>query len=227
MEPIHPTLKLEFHCHTRYSKDSLNDLGRLINVCHRRQIDRLVITDHNTIRGALLAKKIDPELVIIGEEIMTTRGELLAAYVTEEVPAGLPPLEAVARLRAQGAFISVSHPFDVLRSGHWKMEDLLEIVHLVDAIEIFNARCMRVAFNARAHEFSLRNGLLGTIGSDAHSLVEVGRATQLLPVFHDTISLKEALQYSQPRACLSGPWVHLSSRYAVWRKNLEAARSSP
>jgi len=227
MELYSPTLKLEFHCHTRFSKDSLNDLHYLIKMCRRRHIDRLVITDHNTIQGALLAREIDPDRVIVGEEIMTTRGELLAAYVTEELPAGLPPLEAIARLRAQGAFISVSHPFDILRSGHWETEDLLEIAPLVDAIETFNARCMRVVFNARAREFARQHGLLGTVGSDAHSLVEVGQATQRLPLFFDAPSLKDALQHAQPRAFLSGPWVHLSSRYAVWRKSLEVPPSSP
>ena len=58
---------------------------------------------------------------------MTTRGELLAAFVTEEVPSGLSPQEAIQRLRSQGAFISVSHPFDVMRHGHWDLPDLLEI----------------------------------------------------------------------------------------------------
>jgi hypothetical protein len=34
----------------------------------------------------------------------------------EEVPPGLTPHEAIRRLRDQGAFISVSHPFDTTRS---------------------------------------------------------------------------------------------------------------
>jgi predicted metal-dependent phosphoesterase TrpH len=78
--------------------------------------------------------------VIVGEEILTTQGELLAAFVTEEIPARLSPLETIHRLRAQGAFISVSHPFD----GHrgWQLEALLEIAPLVDAVEVFNARCI-------------------------------------------------------------------------------------
>jgi predicted metal-dependent phosphoesterase TrpH len=221
-----PLLRLEFHCHTRYSKDSLTGLKALLSTCRKRKIDRLVITDHNTIQGALIAREMDPERVIIGEEIKTTRGELLAAYVRETIPAGLSPLETIHLLRQQEAFISVSHPFDVLRSGHWELEDLLEIIPYVDAIETFNARCMRATFNLTAIEFARQNNILGTVGSDAHSLIELGKATQLLPDFHDAASLKKALACSQPDVELSAPWVHFSSRYAVWRKNLESTFTS-
>ena len=80
---------VEFHCHTIYSKDSLTTPERLVKACRRKGIDRVVVTDHNTITGARAAQALDPELVIVGEEIKTTRGEILAAFVTEDVPAGL------------------------------------------------------------------------------------------------------------------------------------------
>jgi len=212
-------LRTEFHCHTRYSKDSLSSPQALLAAARRRGIERLIITDHNTIAGALACQALDPQRVIVGEEVMTTRGELLAAFVTQEIPAGLPPREAIARLRAQGAFISVSHPFDRLRSGHWRLPDLLDILPLVDAIETFNARCMWPGFNTQAQQFARRHQVPGTVGSDAHAPFEVGRATLLLPAFHDGPSLKAALRRAASgRLTLSMPWVHLVSRYAVWRK---------
>ncbi len=212
------TLRVEFHCHTRYSKDSLSTVPDLLATCRARGIDRVVITDHNSIAGALEAQRLDAERVIVGEEIMTQKGELLAAYVSEEIPKGLPPLEAIERLREQGAFISVSHPFDKLRSGHWAEEDLLEIAPLVDAIEIFNARCFPPGFNRQASAFAKEHHLFGTVGSDAHALYEVGRATMCLPSFQDAASLKSALTNVEYTMKLSGPWVRLSSRYAVLRK---------
>jgi predicted metal-dependent phosphoesterase TrpH len=127
---------VEFHCHTMASKDSLTKPKDLIATARRRGIDRLIITDHNTTAGAMIAKDLDPELVIVGEEIMTTKGEILAAYVAEEIPAGLSPQEVLKHLRDQGAFISVSHPFDSMRAGGWKESDLLEILPFVDAIEV-------------------------------------------------------------------------------------------
>ena len=79
-------IKLEFHCHTHASKDSLTRPADLVSAARRKGIDRVVVTDHNSIAGALEAQTIDPELIIVGEEIMTDRGEILAAFVQEEIP---------------------------------------------------------------------------------------------------------------------------------------------
>ena len=204
-------LRVEFHCHTIFSKDCLVRMEALLAVARRRGIDRLVITDHNRTGGALAAQALDPQRVIIGEEIMTEQGELLAAYVQEEIPRGLPAQEAIRRLRAQGAFISVSHPFDAQRNGAWALPDLLEIAPLVDAIETYNARCLNETPNLQAQAFAREHNLGGTAGSDAHTLHEVGRATLVLPDFSTPAELKLALPAARLEAQLSGWWVHFAS----------------
>ena len=213
-------LKVEFHCHTVFSKDSLTRPKTLVDVARRKGIDRLIVTDHNSIGGALEAKQIDPELVIVGEEIMTTHGELLAAFVREEIPSGLEPLEAIRRLRAQGAFISVSHPFDQVRNGHWELADLLEITPLVDAIETFNSRCMDMSPNLAAREFARQHNLAGTVGSDAHTVLELGRASLRLDEFSDADGLRRVIRSGEEKVRLSSPLIHLTSRYAVMIKKL-------
>ena len=220
-------LRVEFHCHTIYSADSLARPEAVLAACRQKGIDRVVITDHNTTAGALAAQKIDPERVIVGEEILTTEGELLAAYVKEEIPAGLDPIETIDRLRQQGAFISVSHPFDIHRKGHWKAEALNEILPLVDAIEIFNARCLLSEFNRNAAALANTHGLSGTAGSDAHAPLEIGQAVQILPAFSDANSLKTAFQQANYELRLSPAWYHLISRTAVFSKRLFPKRFSP
>ncbi len=211
-------LRVEFHCHTIYSKDSLTEPAKLVEVCREKGIDRVVVTDHNSIKGALVAQNLDPERVIVGEEIMTSRGEILASFVQEEIPAGLEPNEVVLRLRDQGAFISVSHPFDLQRDGHWELEDLLILAPMVDAIEVFNSRCMQARYNQESANFAVEHHLAGTVGSDAHAAFELGRATLLLPDFSDADGLRSVITASQAQTRLSSPLVHLTSRYAVWRK---------
>lgn len=213
-------VSVDFHSHTIFSNDSLTRPESLIATSRRRGLDRVVITDHNTIAGALAAHALDPELVIIGEEIMTTRGEILAAYVTEEIPPGLSPQETIKCLRSQCAFISVSHPFDSWRSGAWKLEYLLEIAPLVDAIEIFNARCMIPAGNQRASEFARQKHLPGTAGSDAHTAFELGAATLLLPQFADPDELRIVIREGKVQGRLSPFWVHFFSRYAHLHKKV-------
>src|SRR5215213_3241662 len=167
---------VEFHCHTIFSKDSLTRPENLVNTCRRKGIDRVIVTDHNAIAGARAAQAVDPERVIVGEEIMTTRGEILAAFVSEEIPKGLSPQETIRRLKDQGSFISVSHPFDRWRSGGWQKDDLLEILPHVDAIEIYNSRCMNPRFNREARAFAENHNVAGTVGSDAHAAFELGRS---------------------------------------------------
>jgi predicted metal-dependent phosphoesterase TrpH len=218
-------LSIDFHCHTFISKDSLTTPERLIAAAQRKRLDHIVVTDHNSIAGALAAYALNPERIIVGEEIMTTKGEILAAFVAEEIPRGLTPKETIQRLREQGAFISVSHPFDSWRNGAWKLEDLLEIVPLVDAIEIFNARCTAAADNQRASEFAQTHNLPGTAGSDAHAAFELGNARLVLPQFTDVDELRMVIPQGQVKGGLSPFWVHFASFYARWRKMVVAQES--
>ncbi len=210
----------EFHCHTIHSKDSLVRPVDLVTTCRRKGIERVIISDHNSIEGALEAQVIAPELVIVGEEIMTTQGEILAAFVKEEIPAGLTPQEAIKWLREQDAFISISHPFDHTRSGHWQEVDLLEILPLVDAIETFNARCLLPRMNRKAAEFAERHGIPSTVGSDAHTLWELGRATLMLPNFNSASELRAVIHQGVPNLRSTGIHARLASRYAVLSKKL-------
>ncbi len=211
-------INLEFHCHTHASKDSLTRPVDLVAAARRKRIDRVVVTDHNSIAGAREAQVIAPDLIIVGEEIMTTKGEILAAFVTEEIPAWLSPLETIARLKEQGAFISVSHPFDEWRSGGWKESDLLEILPLVDAIEVYNSRCMLPRFNRLAQDFATRHNIPGTVGSDAHAAFELGRSLLLVDQFEGPVGLRKVIRGAKTQVRWSPWWFHFVSRYASIKK---------
>ena len=216
-------LHVEFHCHTNASHDSLTTPRDLVNAARRAGLDRLIVTDHNTVSGARAAQILDPELVIVGEEIMTTHGELLAAFVTKEVPPHLSPAETIRRLKAQGAFISVSHPFDTLREGGWGEQDLLEILPQVDAIEVYNSRCMFPGFNRAARQFAEKHNIPGTVGSDAHAAFEVGRSILVLEQFAGPEEMRKVIRMGVPQVKWSPPWFHLTSRYASIRKKMKRA----
>ena len=212
--------RVEFHCHTNASNDSLTSPQDLVETCRTKGIDRVVVTDHNTIAGARAAQALDPELVIVGEEIMTTRGEILAAFVNEEIPKGLTPQETIRRLKNQGAFISVSHPFDRWRSGGWKEHDLLEIVPQVDAIEVYNSRCTFPWFNRQARQFAEKHNLAGTVGSDAHAAFELGRSLMMLKQFEGPKELRRVIRIGIPKVKWSPPWFRFVSRYAYTYKKV-------
>lgn len=217
-------LRLETHCHSDHSPDSFNKIEDLIRVAKQRKVTRLVISDHNRIDGAIKAKELEPDLIIVGEEILTTRGELLAFFVQEVVPPGLSPMKTIEILRDQNAFISVSHPFDRLRHG-WELSDLNTIMPFIDAIEVFNSRCFTKKINEEAADYAVKYNLAGTVGSDAHTLIEVGRAVLILPEFQDSISLKQVIGQAERKTHYSSPLVRLGSTYATWiRKIQKSAR---
>lgn len=213
-------INVELHCHTYQSSDSLMLPQQILQACDRRGIDRVAITDHNSIAGARETAALDPERVIIGEEILTTEGEILGYFVQEEIPKGLPPMEVVERLKAQGAVISIAHPFDLTRGCRWSMETLETLFPHLDALEVLNARCWNDQPNDKAADIVRNAGLHGTAGSDAHAPPEVGRAYLSLPAFSDADSFKEALAHARIIGRRSVPLVHLYSRYATWRKRL-------
>jgi predicted metal-dependent phosphoesterase TrpH len=211
-------IRVELHCHTYHSIDSLMLPGKILATLDRKRIDRVAITDHNTIAGALELYELAPHRIIPGEEVKTTAGELLAYFIREEVPKGLPPLEAIQALRQQGAFISVAHPFDRMRSNQWTLEQLEEIAPLIDAVEVFNSRTHTDEPNREAGMFAAQHQLPGTAGSDAHAYFEIGRTTITCPDFSDADTLRQALAAAEIHPGPSRPWVHLTSQFAMIQK---------
>ena len=219
-----PTWTVELHAHTAYSKDCLLKPERIPALCRKKGIDRVAVTDHNTVAAGLELARLYPMLVIPGIEVMTTQGELLAWYVQAEVPHGLPPIETIARLREQGAIIGFSHPFDRYRKGAWREEDLRAIVGQIDVIEVFNARCLHNKDNLKALAFAQKHGKLMTSGSDAHSPYEYGRAPMRMQAFrNDASGLRQALAGAERREKLSTPLVHLTTTWAKWLRRLGLA----
>ncbi len=158
--------------------------------------------------------------VIVGEEIQTNEGEILGYYMTEWIPPDLSPMETIQRLRDQGAVISIPHPFDPYRGSNWQAGTLQAIAPYVDAIEIFNARCLTYEPNQQAVVFAETHDLLATVGSDAHCRWELGRAILQLPDFWDAPSFKHALKSAQALTKLSPAFIHLVSRIAVLWKGI-------
>ena len=98
------------------------------------------------------------------------------------------------------------------------MDDLLEIISLVDAIEIFNARIMKSDANQLATRFAQEHHLPGTVGSDAHAAFELGVASLTVPQFSGPDELRKVIGQGKVQGRRSPFWVHFVSRYARFQK---------
>ena len=213
-------MRIDFHCHTHYSRDALIEFEPLLRRMDRRGIDRVVITDHNAVDGALEFRRRAPERFLVGEEIKTTNGELLAFFLTELVPPGLSLQETIVRVHDQGGFVGASHPLDRWRREAMGREALESIHEQLDFVEVFNARAISPGDNRLARELTARWGLPGTAGSDAHSALEVGRAYVEMGCFEGREVFLDCLAQGQIGGRLSSPLVHLASTYAKWLRRL-------
>ncbi len=207
-------IQAEFHCHSNYSPDSLMTIEEIIKTCRNKSIGKIAITDHGRNAGAFKAHQMAPDLVVVSEEILTNEGEILAYFMTEEIPDYLSPLEVVKRLKDQGAFISVAHPFDPYRGASWKPGTLEMLAPYLDGVEAFNARCFDPSFNEMAGTFANEHGLAWMVGSDAHSIPEIGRAVLQLPNFNSAEELRQAVKTATFSGKLSSKIVHLHSTIA-------------
>lgn len=176
---------VDLHCHTGASFDSLSDPIAVVRAAAVRGITHIAITDHDRVDGAQRARdaQVPGIAVLVGSEVRTRDGDLVALFVERPIEAGLPAVEAIAAIRAQGGLVGAPHPFDSWRGSllHDKGSDeALALLAQVDWIEGWNARLVAPGGNARAAALAAERGLPAVSVSDAHTILEVGGATTLL-----------------------------------------------
>lgn len=169
---------VDIHTHTMYSgftkysflsfPDSVTTPGTSIKVAEKLGLNVLCITDHNTIKGALVAQKTNRDQVVIGEEISSNDGEILGLFLQEHVNPGLKAEETIEQIHSQDGIAIAPHPYSAICScvGE-KIKELR-----FDGIEVFNSLHRDGYSNALALKNCNGHAKLG--GSDAHSSFMIG-----------------------------------------------------
>lgn len=173
---------LDLHCHTSASFDCLASPESVVRAAAQRGLTHLAITDHDKIDGALRARDAAPDglTVLIGEEVKTADGDLIAVFLERAVRPGRSARDTIAEVREQGGLVGIPHPFDSFRGSMLKDPRLEAIGQLVDWVEAHNARVVGGSGNAKAAEFARELDLPGVAASDAHSVLEVGVAYNIV-----------------------------------------------
>ena len=172
----------DLHCHTSASFDCLASPKSVVRAAASRGLTHLAITDHDKIDGALRGRDAAPDglTVIVGEEIRTADGDLIALFLERAVAPHQSAHATIEQVREQGGLVGIPHPFDRFRGSMLKDPRLEAIGTLVDWVEAHNARVVGGTGNERAAEFARELGLPGVAVSDAHSTIEVGVAYTVL-----------------------------------------------
>lgn len=210
-------IRFDMHVHTWHSGDSETDPRHIIRLYETRKILCLVC-DHNTTAGSAAVyaeiRKIDPAVPeILAEEIMTAEGEIIGLFLTEDVPPYLSPAETVDRIHDQGGLALVPHPFCSYRvSSAIRPAALDAIIGAVDIIEGYNARVVRDEDNYRALEYARSHDRPVSVGSDAHTVQELGRCFLELDPFSSPRELLATLKSARPTFCRIDPSIHAITR---------------
>lgn len=194
-----PVARVDLHCHSSASFDSEADVLALVRRAIAVGLTHLAITDHGTLDGAFRARDaaVPGTDIIVGEEVRTTKGDIIALFIERPIPHGLTIAETLAAIREQGGIAGVPHPFDAHRPSigvALPREEMVELAGAVDYVEIRNGRLADDRARLRALAFAVLRGLAGIDASDAHTVMELGLVATSL---HGTVDSADDL-----RACL-------------------------
>ena len=195
-QPINGRLRVDLHSHTNCSQDAVTTPWDLVERAREANLDRIAVTDHGCLDGAWRAREIDPELVIVGEEIRCRcRTELIGLFLRERIPMRLPLEEVVERIRDQGGVVYAPHPYAYL----WKpIARARRAMAVADVVEGFNARAFVPVWNQCATRRAMARKIPLGAGSDAHFPLEIGRAFTEMPAYASVPEFKEALKLARP-----------------------------
>ena len=223
----------DFHCHTRFSRDSILREETFIRKAIERGLTHVCVTNHNNVEGAIAVRDKVAELgledqltVILGEEVSTADGEVVGMFLARTIPRGLSANETADEIHRQGGLVSIPHPFDPFRQSHIKEGPLRNLAEMgkIDAVEVFNSRITIPAHNTEAAEFAARYGIPGIACSDSHSAFEVAMCFNSLPPFASSAELKAGLPENDWHGSRSSTLIHLTTRFAVWKNMFDAWR---
>ena len=203
-------MKIDLHVHTGFSPDSFTNPEKAVLKAIKSGLDCIAITDHNTIDGALEAKRIFGAKGIIGEEIKSLGGEIIGLYLQETIPKELSALDTVKLIKDQGGLVSIPHPFDYFRKSVIDKKSLEEILDYIDIVESFNARNTLGKSNAKALAFARSNRIIPSAVSDSHTLMEIGRTYMNIPQFDGTaLGLMATLDRAELICRPINPMIHV------------------
>ncbi len=199
--------KADIHLHTTASDGTASVDELLAYVVTQTDLRVVAITDHDTIAGALEAQRKAESYgieVIVGEEVSTREGHLLALFIEQELPPQRPAAETIAAVHAQGGLCIAAHPYDWLvrsmgRAGlRWRAAGA-DAEWPLDGVESFNASLWIDRCNSIAAAVGSELGLPLLGGSDSHHLATVGLGYTRFPG-SSAADLRAAIECGQTEA---------------------------
>lgn len=200
--------KADIHIHTTFSDGLMTPEAVVEYVATKTDLRVIAITDHDTIEGAVAARRYQRRHqrefghleIIIGAEITSRDGDIVGLFLTDDVPAGMSAAETVEAIHAQGGLAVAAHPFSFLLPT--MVKGVRGRVHSLpfDGVETRNGAPTEFPSNYLAQWTNRRRRALPELGgSDAHYLPTVGQTFTLFPG-HSAADFRCALETAKVQA---------------------------
>jgi len=181
--------KADLHIHTIFSDGLMTPEALIEFVGTQTDLQVIAVTDHDTIAGALVARVYAERFpddfhnleVIVGAEITSADGDILALFIEADIPPKLSVAETVECIHEQGGIAIAAHSNAHLLHyfGIEGMKGAGKYIKTIpfDGVEVRNATPTEIYANW-VTTYSNRTGqkLAETGGSDGHYLPTVGNA---------------------------------------------------
>ncbi len=219
--------RADLHMHTTAS-DGWPSPQELVDHAGGIGLDLIAVTDHDTIEGALRAAEHASRRtkleIVIGEEVSSRDGHIVALFIEKKIRPGMSAAATVHAIHDQGGLAVAVHPFwrtqRRTRSGRVHGVGWLAAELEFDAVEIENATPGFYLFNQLARRLNMGLGSAEVGGSDAHILDAVGRAYTEFPG-RTPKALRAAIEAGTTMAGRQRYRAMGLMRYAAWGLNHE------
>lgn len=211
--------KVDLHTHSAASPDGGITSQQYHQILDKGILDIVAVTDHNSAEFALQLHKELGDKVIVGEEIMSSHGEIIGLYLTATIPAGLSPLDTIRQIKDQGGLVYIPHPFETIRKG-MSPQALEEIAEYIDIIEVCNGRAFMQNRSSQAVVWARLNNVVGAASSDAHGIKGVGKTFSSLGELPTKENLVTLLEHGVLRTGIPSARALLYPKYHRLRKRL-------
>lgn len=187
--------KVDLHTHSQASPDGGITAEQYAHALSTGRLDMIAITDHNSIAYAQQVQQQLGDKIIVGEEIMTSDGEIVGLFLDQVIEPGLSAQETCRRIKAQHGIVYIPHPFETVRKGLHPAK-LEEIQKLVDIIEVCNGRALLQNRGSQAVVWGKLNRVPGAASSDAHGIHGLGKTYSRCAELPTKASLVKLIQGS-------------------------------
>lgn len=191
--------KISLHVHTCYSYDCESNLKKIVRYCLKNNITHVLISDHDTIEGALKLKNIAIThgiTVIIGEEVTSEEGVHIIGVNLKKHINRLSASDVIDEILNQGGILYFPHP--TRKDGIFKIKNWKSLLDKKSFLIENHNNKLSAEYNIKMAEVvdsqlsTINSNYIKVEGTDAHYISDI--SSTILLIEKDKFKLSSGIE---------------------------------